>query len=107
MPIAVHNNDFTLHLSELRNQLSAFFDTLQNESDALKKNNIDQLVEILSKKQTLSDQISAQTTQIETEFGLPSQLTELKQICLENKAQTCADLVEEVIQLGQQCKELN
>jgi flagellar biosynthesis/type III secretory pathway chaperone len=107
MSIAVHNNDLTLHLSELRNQLSDFLNTLQDESHALKKNNIEQLIEILSKKQSLSEHISVQTTQIETAFGLPSQLTELRQSCLDKKAKDCVELVDEIIQLSQECKDLN
>lgn len=103
-----HPHDLTLHLSELFENLTAFHAILKNEALLLKQHELNQLVDLLPKKQTQSDKINDLVQQVETLFNLPSNLNDLLiRITEQNYPQSLQKNLVNIIDLAESCRDLN
>lgn len=108
MSQTVHPNDLTLHLNELFENLTSFQSTLEHEAQLLKQHDLNQLVDLLPKKQILSDKIDQLVEAFETQFKMPSNLNELaKHIEIQNQPQTTQQNLANIIEIAETCRHLN
>ncbi len=108
MSSATQQNDLTLHLSELLASLTKFYDVLGAESNALFNNDSALLFEISQQKEAQSNQISLQIKQLESSFGLPTNLVTLQNSDeLKSQPRSAQQVLEKIIELSESCKELN
>lgn len=105
---AAQINEFTLHLAELRSNLSKFHQLLKTESECLKKNDTDALIPLLNQKQNLAEHISDSLAKITSEHKLSNNVSELLNFCkTQNLASSSQQTAQEIIELTEQCKQLN
>jgi flagellar biosynthesis/type III secretory pathway chaperone len=108
MSQTVHPNALTLHLNELFENLTEFHSILENESKQLQQHDIDALVGLLPKKQNLSENINKLVLEINTKFGLPSNLNDLANHAdFSMQPATAQQNLVNVIGLAEDCKNLN
>lgn len=108
MSQTVHPHDLTLHLNELFEKLTKFHSILENEAQLLKQHDLNSLVDLLTQKQTQSEQINNLVQQIETQFDLPSNLNELsKHIELQKFPQTTQQNLIKIVEVAEVCRNLN
>lgn len=104
---AFSDNALTLHVEKLQDLLVSFQQTLEQERLILKTNNPSKLLEILPSKQQKADEISNNIQMLASNFQVPTNLTELKNLAAEASQPDLVARLEEIIQLSATCKELN
>lgn len=104
---AFSDNALTLHVEKLQDLLVSFQQTLEQEHLILKTNNPSKLLEILPSKQQKADEISNNIQMLASNFQVPTNLTELKNLAAEASQPDLVARLEEIIQLSATCKELN
>lgn len=104
---AFSDNALTLHVEKLQDLLVSFQQTLEQEHLILKTNNPSKLLEILPSKQQKADEISNNIQMLASNFQVPTNLTELKNLAAQASQPDLVARLEEIIQLSATCKELN
>lgn len=104
---AFSDNALTLHVEKLQDLLVSFQQTLEQEHLILKTNNPSKLLEILPSKQQKADAISNNIQMLASNFQVPTNLTELKNLAAQASQPDLVARLEEIIQLSATCKELN
>lgn len=105
----VNLSEFTQHLKQLRDKLTDFLEQLTNEQATLKKLNIQNLLDTITKKNQIAEELELLLQKTTQDFQLEPNFIAIKSLLEESTPTPTAEieLIDEIIHLSTKAHNLN